>query len=45
MISYETVQQPSSEDVNERQRMCVTDDVDAMQSAEVTNSDDDDEGS
>jgi hypothetical protein len=43
MISYETVQQPSSEDVNASE--CVTDDVDAMQSAEVTNSDDDDEGS
>jgi hypothetical protein len=43
MISYETVQQPSSEDVNASE--CVTDDVDAMQSTEVTNSDDDDEGS
>jgi hypothetical protein len=43
MISYETVQQPSSEDVNASE--CVTNDVDAMQSAEVTNSDDDYEGS
>ncbi|CAM6034338.1 unnamed protein product, partial [Sphagnum compactum] len=43
MISYETVQQPSSESVNASE--CVTDDVDAMQSADVTNSDDDDEGS
>jgi hypothetical protein len=43
-ISYDTVQQPSSsEDMNASE--CVTDDVDAMQSAEVTNSDDDDEGS
>ncbi|CAM6034337.1 unnamed protein product [Sphagnum compactum] len=44
MIPQAAVYQPSSEDVNGSE--CVTDDVDAMQSAEVTNSnDDDDEGS
>jgi hypothetical protein len=43
MIPQAAVYQPSSEGVNGSE--CVTDDVDAMQSAEVTNSnDDDDEG-
>ncbi len=41
MIPQAAVYQPSSEDVNGSE--CVTDDVDAMQSAEVTNSNDDDE--
>jgi hypothetical protein len=39
MIPQAAVYQPSSEDVNGSE--CVTDDVDAMQSAEVTNSNDD----
>ncbi len=43
MIPQAPVYQPSSEAVNGSE--CITDDVDAMQSAEVTNSnDDDDEG-
>jgi hypothetical protein len=41
MIPQAPVYQPSSEAVNGSE--CVTDDVDAMQSAEVTNSNDDDE--